>query len=76
MTGRQRLIGTRAKPAATRSRRLEVDPHKGTAIGAAGKDKRRCRRAATGCRRMGGSLVKPAAATDDIRQAKDRRLEA
>jgi len=55
---------------------VAVDNHKGTAIGAAGKDRRRCRHAATGYRRLGGSLVKPAAATDGIRPAGDRRLEA
>jgi len=42
----------------------------------AGKDGRRCRRAATGCRRLVSSLLKPAAATDGTQQAGDRRLVA
>jgi len=42
----------------------------------AGKDGRPCRRAATGCRRLVSSLLKPAAATDGNRRAGDRCLVA
>ena len=51
-TERRRLLCTHAKPAAARDCRLAGDHHKATATRAAGKDKRCCRRAATGCCRL------------------------